>query len=137
MRAHFEAIAEAAPELPLVLDNIPSRVVINMEPDFLGELSSIDSVVAVKQSNDDELGPIEGLAALTGNDDTFLATLEFGGAGGVPGCLTLVGGRMRDCGTPPRAETWSGLGRSMPACARCMRGWQSRPTRSRSRRRWR
>jgi 4-hydroxy-tetrahydrodipicolinate synthase len=95
LRAHFEAIAEAAPELPLVLYNIPSRVVINMEPDFLGELSSIDSVVAVKQSNDDELGPIEGLAVLTGNDDTFLATLEFGGAGGILVASHIVGGRMR------------------------------------------
>ena len=96
LRAHFEAIAEAAPELPLVLYNIPSRVVINMEPDFLGELSSIDSVVAVKQSNDDELGPIEGLAVLTGNDDSFLATLEFGGAGGILVASHIVGGRMRE-----------------------------------------
>ncbi len=96
LRAHFEAIAEAAPELPLVLYNIPSRVVINMEPDFLGELSSIDSVVAVKQANDDELGPIEGLAVLTGNDDTFLATLEFGGAGGILVASHIVGGRMRE-----------------------------------------
>jgi 4-hydroxy-tetrahydrodipicolinate synthase len=96
LRAHFEAIAEAAPELPLVLYNIPSRVVINMEPEFLGELASIDSVVAVKQSNDEELGPIEGLAVLTGNDDAFLATLEFGGAGGILVASHIAGERMRE-----------------------------------------
>jgi 4-hydroxy-tetrahydrodipicolinate synthase len=96
LRAHFEAVAEAAPELPVVLYNIPSRVVIDMEPDFLAELSSIDNVVAVKQANDDELGPIEGLAVLAGNDDAFMATLEFGGAGGILVASHIVGDRMRE-----------------------------------------
>jgi 4-hydroxy-tetrahydrodipicolinate synthase len=95
LRAHFEAVSEAAPELPMVLYNIPSRVVINMEPDFLSELSSIDNVVAVKQANDDELGPIEGLAVLAGNDDAFMATLEFGGAGGILVASHIVGEQMR------------------------------------------
>ena len=96
LRAHFEAVAEAAPELPLVLYNIPSRVVINMEPDFLSELSSIENVVAVKQANDDQLGPIEGLAVFAGNDDAFLKTLEFGGAGGILVASHIVGTRMRE-----------------------------------------
>lgn len=96
LRAHFEAVAEAAPELPIILYNIPSRVVINMPPDFLSELSSIDNVVAVKQSNDAELGPIEGLAVLTGNDESFLAMLEFGGAGGILVASHVAGARMRE-----------------------------------------
>lgn len=96
LRAHFEAVAEAAPELPMVLYNIPSRVVINMEPDFLSELSSIDNVVAVKQANDDELGPVEGMAVLAGNDNVFLRTLEFGGAGGILVASHIVGERMRE-----------------------------------------
>ncbi len=96
LRAHFEAVAEAAPELPMILYNIPTRVVINMAPDFLSELSSIDNVVAVKQSNDAELGPIEGLAVLTGNDDTFMKMLEFGGAGGILVASHVAGERMRE-----------------------------------------
>ncbi len=96
LRAHFEAVAEAAPELPLILYNIPARVVINMPPDFLTELSSIENVVAVKQANNEELGPVEGLAVLAGNDDAFLATLEFGGAGGILVASHLVGDRMRE-----------------------------------------
>ena len=32
LRAHFEAVAAAVPELPMVMYNIPSRVVINMPP---------------------------------------------------------------------------------------------------------
>ena len=96
LRAHFEAVAEAAPELPIVLYNIPSRVVVNIGPDLLAELASIDNVVAVKQANDDDLGPIEGLSILAGNDNTFLRTLEFGGAGGVLVASHVVGDRMRE-----------------------------------------
>lgn len=96
LRAHFEAVAEAAPDLPLILYNIPARVVVNMPPDFLSELSSIDNVVAVKQANDEELGPIEGMAVLAGNDGTFLRALEFGGAGGILVSSHLVGERMRE-----------------------------------------
>jgi len=96
LRAHYEAVAEAAPELPIVLYNIPSRVVVNMDPELLSELASIENVVAVKQANNDELGPVEGLAVLAGNDDTFLRTLEFGGAGGILVASHLVGDRMRE-----------------------------------------
>lgn len=96
LRAHFEAVAEAAPELPIVLYNIPSRVVIDMPPALLSELSSIDNVVAVKQANNEELEPIEGLAVLAGNDDAFLRTLEIGGAGGILVASHLAGPRMRE-----------------------------------------
>jgi 4-hydroxy-tetrahydrodipicolinate synthase len=96
LRAHFEAVAEAAPELPMILYNIPSRVVINMAPGFLSELSSIDNVVAVKQANDDELGPVAGMDVLAGNDNVFLRTLEFGGAGGILVASHLAGPQMRE-----------------------------------------
>jgi 4-hydroxy-tetrahydrodipicolinate synthase len=96
LRAHFEAVAEAVPELPMIVYNIPSRVVINMEPNFLSELSSIDNVVAVKQANNEDLGPIEGLAVLAGNDDIFLRTLEMGGAGGILVASHVAGEPMRE-----------------------------------------
>jgi len=96
LRAHFEAVAEAVPELPMVMYNIPSRVIVNMPPDLLAELGAIPNVVAVKQANDDELGPIEGLTILAGNDNTFLRVLEFGGAGGITVASHVVGEQMRE-----------------------------------------
>ncbi len=96
LRAHFESVAEAVPELPMVVYNIPARVVINMPPDLLAELAAIDNVVAVKQANDEELGPIDGLAVLAGNDNTFLRVLEFGGAGGITVASHVVGDQMRE-----------------------------------------
>jgi len=93
---HFEAIAAAVPDLPLIAYNIPSRVVINVPPALLGELAQIESVVAVKQANNDELQPIDGLDVLAGNDDAFLPTLEMGGAGGILVASHLVGPQMRE-----------------------------------------
>jgi 4-hydroxy-tetrahydrodipicolinate synthase len=96
IRAHFETVAAAVPELPMVMYNIPSRVIINADPKLLGELGRIDNIVAVKQANDDELGPIEGLTVLAGNDNTLLRVLEFGGGGGITVASHLVGDRMRE-----------------------------------------
>src|ERR687888_507857 len=83
LRAHFEAVAAAAEDTPVVLYNIPSRCVINLPPDFLAELAEIPNVVAVKQANDEDLGPIPGLDLLAGNDASFLRCLELGGVGGI------------------------------------------------------
>jgi 4-hydroxy-tetrahydrodipicolinate synthase len=96
LRAHFEAVAAAVPEQPMIVYNIPSRVVINMPPDLLAELAEVDNIVGVKQANDDELGPIEGLAVLAGNDNTFLRVLEFGGAGGITVASHVAGEQMRE-----------------------------------------
>jgi 4-hydroxy-tetrahydrodipicolinate synthase len=97
LRAHFAAAAEAAGETPVVLYNIPSRCVVNLDPEFLAELGAeIPNVVAVKQANDDELGPIEGLDVLAGNDGVFLRTLEIGGTGGILVSANLVPGAMRE-----------------------------------------
>jgi 4-hydroxy-tetrahydrodipicolinate synthase len=95
IRAHYEAIAKAA-GIPVVLYNIPSRTVINLTVGELAELAQIDGVVAVKQANDDELGLIDGLAVLGGNDGTFLRTLEMGGPGGILVASHLVGREMRE-----------------------------------------
>ena len=94
--AHFETIAAAVPDLPLIAYNIPSRVVVNVPPQQLAEIAKIDNVVAVKQANNDEMQPIEGMEILAGNDDVFLKTLELGGAGGILVASHLVGPQMRE-----------------------------------------
>lgn len=96
IRAHFETVAAAVPELPMVMYNIPSRVIVNASPELLGELGQVDNIVAVKQANDADLGPIEGLTVLAGNDDVFLRVLEFGGGGGITVSSHIVGDRMRE-----------------------------------------
>ncbi len=95
IKAHYEAVAKAA-GIPVVLYNIPSRVVVNISPEQLAELAQIENVVGVKQANDDELQPIDGLRVLAGNDGTFLRTLEMGEPGGILVASHLAGLEMRE-----------------------------------------
>ena len=94
IKAHFKAVASAA-GVPVLLYNIPSRAVVNLPPALLAELAKIENVVGVKQANDDELQPIDGLIVLAGNDGTFLRTLEMGEPGGILVASHLVGPEMR------------------------------------------
>jgi 4-hydroxy-tetrahydrodipicolinate synthase len=95
IKAHYEVVAKAA-GIPVLLYNIPSRVVVNLSPDQLAELAQIENIVGVKQANDDELQPIDGLRVLAGNDGTFLRTLEMGEPGGILVASHLVGSEMRE-----------------------------------------
>jgi 4-hydroxy-tetrahydrodipicolinate synthase len=96
LRAHFAAVGEAAGETPVILYNIPSRCVINLSPALLAELAAeLPNVVAVKQANNDDLAPIEGMTVLAGNDDIFRRCLEIGGAGGILVASHVVGPQMR------------------------------------------
>src|SRR5206468_12470950 len=49
---HFKAIA-AVSDKPIVVYNIPGRVVLNIEPETIAELAEIPTVKAVKQANAD------------------------------------------------------------------------------------
>jgi 4-hydroxy-tetrahydrodipicolinate synthase len=96
LRAHFAAAAEAAGDTPVVLYNIPSRCVLNLSPDLLASLAAeIPNVVAVKQANNDDIGPIEGMELLAGNDDIFARCLELGGTGGILVASHVVGDQMK------------------------------------------
>jgi 4-hydroxy-tetrahydrodipicolinate synthase len=95
LRAHFRTVA-AATDRPIVLYNIPSRCVVNMPPNLLAEIAAEnENVVAVKQANNEEIGRIEGLDVLAGNDDIFFRTLETGGTGGILVSSHIVGEEMR------------------------------------------
>ena len=101
LRAHFEAVAEAAGDTPVILYNIPSRCVINLPPDFLAELAAeIPNVVAVKQANDD-LDQARRILAETdldlyaGDDNLIYPFLELGGVGGVCVHTHVVGPQVK------------------------------------------
>ncbi|MEA2394136.1 MAG: 4-hydroxy-tetrahydrodipicolinate synthase [Solirubrobacteraceae bacterium] len=94
VRRHYEEIAQAT-DRPIVLYNIPSRVVVDLPNDFLAELAQIDGVEYVKQANNDNLAPVEGLGLYAGNDEIFARTLDMGGVGGILVASHLVGDEMR------------------------------------------
>jgi 4-hydroxy-tetrahydrodipicolinate synthase len=97
--AHFREIAEAT-DRPIVVYNIPARVVLNLETEAIAELADIPNVRAVKQANPDldqarrivELG----LDLYAGDDDLVLPFLELGGAGGVCVHTHVVGPQVQE-----------------------------------------
>ncbi len=92
--AHYREVARCT-DKPVVLYNIPSRTAVNMPPDLLAELGQIENIAAVKQANDDDLQPIDGLNVYAGNDTTLARVLDFGGSGGVLVASHVVGREMR------------------------------------------
>ena len=102
--AHFSEVARAASGRPVILYNIPSRTALNMPPDLLAELAQIDGIDAVKQSNGDELGPIDGLSVLTGNDEDYLRALELGCNGLISVAAHVAGNEMRRMFDEPDAR---------------------------------
>jgi 4-hydroxy-tetrahydrodipicolinate synthase len=92
---HYEEVARAAGGTPVIVYNIPSRTTVNLAPDLLAELAQIDGIDAVKQSNSAELGPIDGMTLLTGNDEDLARCLDLGGAGGICVSSHVVGTEMR------------------------------------------
>jgi 4-hydroxy-tetrahydrodipicolinate synthase len=94
IKAHYEAVA-AATDRPIVAYNIPSRTATDMSNDLLAELAEIDNVAAVKQARYEDLGPIEGMDLLAGNDDVLAKVMDMGGTGGIHVASHLVGREMR------------------------------------------
>jgi 4-hydroxy-tetrahydrodipicolinate synthase len=97
---HFKAVAGVT-EKPLIVYNIPSRVIVNAEPETLAELAKIPNVVAVKQANPDleqarRIVEETELVLYAGSDDLVLPFLELGSAGGICVYTHLAGPRVQE-----------------------------------------
>jgi 4-hydroxy-tetrahydrodipicolinate synthase len=97
---HFKAIA-AASDRPVVVYNIPGRVVINIEPETMVELAEIPTVRAVKQANDDldqarRIVEETNLDLYAGDDNLIFPFLELGGVGGVCVHTHLFGPQVKE-----------------------------------------
>jgi 4-hydroxy-tetrahydrodipicolinate synthase len=96
---HFAAIAAAADGLPVIIYNIPQRVILNLEPELIARFARESAnVVAVKQATTDleQARAIldAGLVLYAGNDDLLAPFLELGGSGGICVASHLIGADM-------------------------------------------
>jgi 4-hydroxy-tetrahydrodipicolinate synthase len=97
---HFEEVA-AATHLPVVVYNIPGRVVVNIEPSTIARLEEIENVVAVKQALDDPeqarfIAEQTRLDLYSGDDPNTFAFLELGGVGVVSVTAHLWGSQIAE-----------------------------------------
>ena len=91
--AHFQAIAEELPGVPVIAYNVPGRTGSNLTPQTLRDLWAIPEVVAVKESSGDlrQIAQIcqeapPGRVVLAGDDDLALAAIAVGAQGLVSVC---------------------------------------------------
>jgi len=96
---HFAAIARAS-DRAIVAYNIPSRVVVNIEPDTISRLAEIETVRAVKQAHDDLAQAKHivdlGLDLYAGDDALVQPFLELGGVGGICVHTHVVGPQVAE-----------------------------------------
>jgi 4-hydroxy-tetrahydrodipicolinate synthase len=99
---HFKTIA-ASTSLPIIMYNIPSRVVVNMEPETIGRLSKIDNIVGVKEAigNMEHVAKTlnnarEGFLIWSGNDNDTFPIMALGGYGVIGVTTHLVGKQYKE-----------------------------------------
>jgi 4-hydroxy-tetrahydrodipicolinate synthase len=97
--AHFEAIA-AATDRPIMVYNIPSRVVVNIEPETIARLAEIPNVRAVKQAHPEPSEATHivssGLDLYAGDGYLLEPFLELGAVGGVLVHSHIVGPQIAE-----------------------------------------
>jgi 4-hydroxy-tetrahydrodipicolinate synthase len=97
--AHVETIA-AATDRPVIFYDIPSRVVVDAEPETISALAAIDNVTAVKQAKPSLEAArhvvAEGLDLYAGDDDLILPFVELGGVGAISVTAHVVGLQIKE-----------------------------------------
>lgn len=95
---HYRAVAEAVPDMPIVLYNIPARTGNALSPATVGKLAEIDNIVGAKDSSGNFNNILEyisktkaggNFSVLSGNDALIIWNLLAGGTGGIAGCANL------------------------------------------------
>jgi 4-hydroxy-tetrahydrodipicolinate synthase len=104
LEAHFRAVAEAAPGLPLMLYNIPGRTGCSLAPETTARLLDLSNVVAYKAASGttEEVSRLrllcggERLAIYSGDDALTLPMLAVGAVGVVSVASHVAGPQIRE-----------------------------------------
>lgn len=99
---HFKAIAQAAPDLPLMLYNVPGRTGQSLKAETIARLAEVPNIVAIKEASGDleqasqirRLTPPE-FSLYSGDDALTLPLLAIGGQGVVSVASHLVGEQLQ------------------------------------------
>lgn len=100
---HFKTIAESAPDLPIMLYNVPGRTGQNLQPETIAKLAQINNIISVKEAS----GNIEAVSQIkqlvspdftiySGDDSLTLPLLSVGGVGVVSVASHLIGKEIQE-----------------------------------------
>jgi len=100
--AHFQAIAHASPDLPMMLYNVPSRTGQSLQPETVAKLAEISNIVAIKEAsgNLDQASQIRRstpteFEIYAGDDSLTLPLMAVGAKGVVSVASHLVGTQLQ------------------------------------------
>ncbi|WP_421659125.1 4-hydroxy-tetrahydrodipicolinate synthase [Leptothermofonsia sp. ETS-13] len=99
---HFKAIAESAPDLPIMLYNIPGRTGQNLQVETISRLAEISNIVSIKEASGDldhaseirRVTPTE-FSIYSGDDSLTMPLLAVGATGVVSVASHLVGPQLQ------------------------------------------
>ncbi|MEY5029926.1 MAG: 4-hydroxy-tetrahydrodipicolinate synthase [Pseudomonadota bacterium] len=109
---HFKAIAEATPQLPVVLYNVPGRTVADLQHDTVVRLSKVPGIIGIKEAT----GNLEraqwlirdlpkSFAVFSGDDPTAVAMILMGGAGNISVTANIAPRKMHElCAAAARGD---------------------------------
>ncbi|MDF5732597.1 MAG: 4-hydroxy-tetrahydrodipicolinate synthase [Rhizonema sp. PD38] len=99
---HFQAIAQASPDLPVLIYNIPGRTGQNLHPETVARLAEVRNIVGIKESTGsiDQVSQIRRLTPqefqiYSGDDYMTLPLLAIGAKGVVSVASHLVGNQIK------------------------------------------
>jgi 4-hydroxy-tetrahydrodipicolinate synthase len=94
---HFRAIAEAAPDLPMIPYNIQGRTAVNVETETMARLAQIPNIVGVKEASGslDQMSQVvaacgPNFSVLSGDDNLTLPLMAIGGHGVISVIANIV-----------------------------------------------
>lgn len=100
--AHFSAIAQANPDIAIMLYNVPGRTSQNILPETVAQLAELPNVVAIKEAsgNLDQASQIRRMtpsdfSIYSGDDSLTLPLLAVGGKGVVSVASHIVGDELQ------------------------------------------
>ncbi len=103
LAGHFKAIAQAVPDLPIMLYNVPGRTSCNLLPETVVQLANVPNIVAIKEAsgNLDQVSEISRLCPpdfeiYSGDDSLTLPMLSVGAVGVVSVASHLVGDLLQE-----------------------------------------
>ena len=99
---HFATAAAAAPDLPLIVYNVPGRTAVNLLPETVQRLAEVENIVAVKEAsgNLEQMSEIiriapDGFDLYSGDDALTLPALAVGGRGVISVAGHIVGREIK------------------------------------------
>jgi N-acetylneuraminate lyase len=100
LKEHYRAIAQAAPNMPLWLYNIPGATGVTITSDIFADLLDIPQIAGIKYTSYDfftmraiiELGQARGVTVLSGPDEMCLPALTMGAMGAIGTTYNILPG---------------------------------------------